>query len=580
VSAPERDDRDDQGAEVLPFPDRPDGEPAVLDAVIVPDAPGDQVVNGDQVVTVADSPAPRRQAWQAEPIRHPVIAPWLADRTQRGQAARWALGFARHWTLFHLARSPIYLLKLIGYSPTGAMRVVRGVARWVSDAQAAPLRAAAVRGELFSEYDKLQSRRDLRVKVRGGILAVTVAVVWIVSTVALADRIPGWAPALAVALLVLALGRYGRPVDRPISMTAVVVPRVQPLTSEIVVRALGSLGISGISQAMAKNPTGRGWFVAPGIGRDGPGWRVDLELPYGVTATDIIDKRDRLASGLRRPLGCVWPEPAPEHPGRIVLWCGDQDMSQAKQPAWPLARSGQVDLFVPQPFGTDQRGRWVPVRVMFNSVVIGAIPRMGKTFALRELLLIAALDPRAELHVFDNKGTGDLAALECVAHRYAAGDEPEDIEYAVTDLRALRADLRRRTKVIRGLPRDLCPESKVTPELAGKRSLGLHPIVIGVDECQVWFEHPEHGAELTDICTDLVKRGPAVGISIFLATQRPDAKSLPTGISANAATRFCLKVMGQTENDMVLGTSRYKNGTRATTFAWADKGIGYLEAYS
>ena len=251
-------------------------------------------------------------------------------------------------------------------------------------------------------------------------------------------------------------------------------------------------------------------------------------------------------------------------------------MSQAKQPAWPLARSGQVDLFVPQPFGTDQRGRWVPVRVMFNSVVIGAIPRMGKTFALRELLLIAALDPRAELHAYDNKGTGDLSALECVAHRYVAGDDPEDIEAAVTDLRALRTELRRRTKVIRGLPKDLCPENKVTPELAGKKALGLHPICIGVDECQIWFEHPEYGAELNEICTDLVKRGPAVGISIFLATQRPDAKSLPTGISANVATRYCLKVMGQTENDMVLGTSRYKNGTRATTFAWADKGIGYL----
>jgi len=384
-------------------------------------------------------------------------------------------------------------------------------------------------------------------------------------------------PVLVLALLlVTALGRYGRPADRPIAMTAVVVPRVQPLTSEIVVTALGSLGITGITQAVAKNPTGRGWFVAPGIGRDGPGWRVDLELPYGVTASDIIDKRDRLASGLRRPLGCVWPEPAPEHPGRVILWCGDQDMAQAKQPAWPLARSGQVDLFVPQPFGTDQRGRWVPVRIMFNSVVIGAIPRMGKTFALRELLLIAALDPRAELHAYDNKGTGDLSALECVAHRYVAGDEPEDIEAAVTDLRALRADLRRRTKVIRGLPRDLCPENKVTPELAGKKALGLHPVVIGVDECQVWFEHPAHGGELNEICTDIVKRGPAVGISIFLATQRPDAKSLPTGISANVATRYCLKVMGQTENDMVLGTSRYKNGTRATTFAWADKGIGYL----
>jgi hypothetical protein len=34
--------------------------------------------------------------------------------------------------------------------------------------------------------------------------------------------------------------------------------------------------------------------------------------------------------------------------------------------------------------------------------------------------------------------------------------------------------------------------------------------------------------------------------------------------------------MGQTENDMVLGTSAYKNGLRATTFGPRDKGIGYL----
>jgi S-DNA-T family DNA segregation ATPase FtsK/SpoIIIE len=40
--------------------------------------------------------------------------------------------------------------------------------------------------------------------------------------------------------------------------------------------------------------------------------------------------------------------------------------------------------------------------------------------------------------------------------------------------------------------------------------------------------------------------------------------------------RFCLKVMGQTENDMVLGTSAYKHGVRATMFARADRGIGYL----
>lgn len=82
--------------------------------------------------------------------------------------------------------------------------------------------------------------------------------------------------------------------------------------------------------------------------------------------------------------------------------------------------------------------------------------------------------------------------------------------------------------------------------------------------------------KLKEIATDLVKRGPATGIVLLLATQRPDAKALPTGISANASARWCLKVMGQLENDMVLGTSAYKRGVWATMFSWADKGIHYF----
>jgi DNA segregation ATPase FtsK/SpoIIIE, S-DNA-T family len=166
--------------------------------------------------------------------------------------------------------------------------------------------------------------------------------------------------------------------------------------------------------------------------------------------------------------------------------------------------------------------------------------------------------------------------LEPVAHRYRAGDDDDDIAYALADLRELQAELRRRAKVIRDLPRDLCPENKVTPHLAGMKQVRLHPIVLGVDECQRWFEHSGSGSELQAICEDLVRRGPALGIIPIFGTQRPDARSMPTAISANAVLRFCLKVMGQVENDMVLGTSAYKNGTRATMFARADRGIGYL----
>jgi S-DNA-T family DNA segregation ATPase FtsK/SpoIIIE len=92
----------------------------------------------------------------------------------------------------------------------------------------------------------------------------------------------------------------------------------------------------------------------------------------------------------------------------------------------------------------------------------------------------------------------------------------------------------------------------------------------------VWFEHSKYGAEFEEICVDLVKRGPAAGIALILATQRPDAKSIPPGVSANAVLRFCLKVMGWRENDMVLGDGLHGAGVKATMFSRRDKGIGYL----
>ncbi|MYV50306.1 cell division protein FtsK, partial [Streptomyces sp. SID2888] len=46
--------------------------------------------------------------------------------------------------------------------------------------------------------------------------------------------------------------------------------------------------------------------------------------------------------------------------------------------------------------------------------------------------------------------------------------------------------------------------------------------------------------------------------------------------SANAILRFCLKVMGQPANDMVLGTSMYKSGYRATMFSRSDRGICWM----
>ncbi|MEV5314270.1 cell division protein FtsK [Streptomyces sp. NPDC052610] len=507
--------------------------------------------------------------------RKPIVPPWLRDRAEFDATTRHAAGRLGYASLYHGVRLPWYGLQLARMAPRGACRFVAATGRWVWDREAAPLRAHAVRMEDADEYMALARLRGNRVRLRG-----LVTVVACVFGIGFALWLYVMAPAFLWAFAaggVLTLGYFGQQPDAPVIGPAVMRTELQKLTGTIVLRGLDSIGNPKISAAIKRGGDMDGMRFTSEIVRDGPGYRADLDLPYGVTPDDVMEKREQLASGLRRKVGCVWPSGDPdEHEGRLVLWVGDRPMNETTKPAWPLLKDGQVDLFKPVIFGNDQRMRWVEVTLMFASVVIGSIPRMGKTFLLRLLMLIAALDPRAWLLAFDLKGTGDLGALEPVAHRYRAGEEDDDIEYIVQALREVKEELRRRAKVIKSLPRSRCPESKVTPALASDKSLGLHPIVIGADECQVLFEHEKYGAEIESICTDITKRGPALGIIGMFATQRPDSKSLPTGISANAVLRFCLKVMNHQANDMVLGTGAYKSGIRATMFSRRDLGICWL----
>ncbi|MEU3441793.1 cell division protein FtsK [Streptomyces griseoincarnatus] len=507
--------------------------------------------------------------------RRPVVAPWMRSRRDLAATLKRAAGHAGYATAYHGLRAPWYATQLTLMAPRGAARLVAETNRWVWDREAAPLRDHAVRQEDAEEYMRLARLRAGRVRLRG--LVTTVAVVF-------GAGFALWLYVMAPAFLyvfaagaVLTCGYFGQQPDAPVIGPAVMRTELQKLTGTIVLRALESIGNAKISAAVKKGGDMNGMRFTSEIVRDGPGYRADLDLPFGVVPEDVMEERQALASGLRRKLGCVWPSGDPdEHEGRLILWVGDKPMNETTKPAWPLLKDGQVDLFKPVVFGNDQRMRDMVVTLMFASVVIGSIPRMGKTFLLRLLLLIAALDPRAELYAFDFKGTGDLRPLEPVCHRYRAGEDDDDVLYVLHAMRELREELRRRAKVIRGLPSHRCPESKVTPALASDKTLGLHPIVVGFDECQVPFEHEKYGAELESICTDVAKRGPALGIVGMFATQRPDAKSLPPGISNNAVLRFCLKVMSHTANDMVLGTGAYKAGIRATMFTRSDRGICWM----
>ncbi|MGL4177517.1 MAG: FtsK/SpoIIIE domain-containing protein [Dermatophilaceae bacterium] len=566
----------DDGEDRTPV-DGPDSTGEVVEGVVL-DHPG-SLGNGGDVAATSGRGGPPLPALPARP----VVPAWLATRANRRAAIAWGARYAALAAGFHVIRVPVYWARLAGRSPAGIWRAARVVGRWVFDADSAAIRrgmsaqaaSTDVGGADAAAYTRLVEQRRRTVRVRtilaSLVLAVLVAAGWTAAVV-----LPGWQSTLLAAALLAVLGGAGRrPDGKAIVHRHTDTSDAPRLTSELILTALGAIGLSGLNKGLRPGADGIR-FPSP-IARDGAGWRADIDLPPGVPAGEVIDRRAKLAAGLRRPLSSVWPEGDSDiHEGRLVLWVADKPMSKAKPVTWPLAAKGSVDLFEPFPLGVDPRGRPVTVTLMFASMVIGAMPRAGKTFTGRVIMLAAALDVRAELYVFDLKGGSDWLPLAPVCHAFRVGDEPEDIAYVLSALRELHQDMRRRYQTLRKLPRDVCPEGKITPALASRKGLRLHPVVAFVDECQIAYEHPQHGAEIADLVTDLTKRGPAAGITMISATQRPDKDSLPTGIRSNAVLRLCLRVQGQVENDMVLGTSAYRAGHRATMFARSENGVGYL----
>ncbi|MGH8879321.1 MAG: cell division protein FtsK, partial [Stackebrandtia sp.] len=404
----------------------------------------------DEPPVPVDSPEAQQAPKAVTAGKRPIVPDWARSRDSINAEVKRVVNLGAHTIGYHAIRLPKYAAKLAVRAPIGAARLAGRTNRWLWDDEGRPARAATAERGDYEAYRKLVMIRDRHVRWRGMIVAAGLMGSLVGAATLLAIGGPMLWAALGAATL--GLGWAGRPGDKPLLDTAVVKTSLAPLTSEVVIRGLSVLGIAGINQAMAKSSDAIG-FTAP-IQRDGPGWRAEIDLPWGVTAGEVADKRDKLASGLKRPLGCVWPEGRPEiTPGRLVIWVGDEDMATSKQARWPLMKSGTVDLFKPFAFGTDPRGRWAQMDLMYTNVLIGSIPGMGKTFSMRLPLLGAALDPRAELWVYELKGTGDLEPISKVAHRYASGADDPEIEQALQALRDLRAECSRRAKVIKDLPK-------------------------------------------------------------------------------------------------------------------------------
>jgi S-DNA-T family DNA segregation ATPase FtsK/SpoIIIE len=152
--------------------------------------------------------------------------------------------------------------------------------------------------------------------------------------------------------------------------------------------------------------------------------------------------------------------------------------------------------------------------------------------------------------------------------------------------------VQRRFDVLGDLDDDLCPESKVTPEITRDPKLNMPLVLINIDEVQVYLEDDTpvivgyddkgkpktkpRGRIICDLLTYIAKKGPAAGYILNLATQKPDAQVIPDKLRGQVGTRFALKVMTYQASETILGAGTYKAGMDASKLLKSHKGVGLL----
>ena len=558
-------------AEPTPPEDEPEEEPGA-ELVLLHAVP-------DEPAAPADEPAPAGRWAGLSRIpgeRLPILPLWLRSRAELRAAAAVVGGQQWHRARYHGLRSPVYLLAALFWALAGAARLVSVQLAWWWVIEQHGLRSDAAASGDSREWMRLHKEAKETRKNRGIVLAAEALLV-AAACVALVRLAPWWAQCGAAVLALPLLAWLGRPDGKPIISQAIIPARYEAPTQDSITFALGSLGIPAINKAIADS--GRGISYVSPVVQSGPGWLCHLDLPHGVTASDIIARRPSLASGLRRPLSATWPEGVPaEHEGRLALWVGFHDISKMKPPKYPLLKSGAADIFASVPFGTDPRGRPVAAPLFEVNWLIGAAPGQGKTATVRSLNCGASLDPIIALWTHELAGKGDLEPFAQVSDRYCSGLDDEAIEYAAESARLLRGELETRSAIFKRLPREAKPHGKLTRELA-LRIPDLRPILATFDEAQNLFLHPQMGKQAAADLAHVMRLGRAYGIIVELATQRPDKTSVPTEISGIVTARFCLNVPDWQGNDMILGTGQYSAGYNACLFRpKTDAGLGWLKA--
>jgi DNA segregation ATPase FtsK/SpoIIIE, S-DNA-T family len=519
--------------------------------------------------------------------RRPIIPSHLANWPNLKATAKYAAVSVGHRMGYHVVRLPVYVVLAAFWAVIGVFRLVGRQLRWWWVAEQYRLRQAAADDNDWQGWFKLHREVKATRAWRGlcligelvGLTLVTlILILWAV--------VPWWALTVGIGLVVAGLAHVGRPADRPIVSAAVVAGRFRRVNADIVLRAYYASGLGHpdrpaqrvtFGSTMARDPSGQGS-------------QVSIDLPYGKTFDDAVKAKGAIASGLDVAESQVFLSRDPTSHRRHTLWVADRDPLAIPAGRTPLLRCTPTDIWQPAPFGLDERGNPVTIPLMWTSMLIGAQPRQGKTFAARALALYGALDPYVRLTVFDAGGKPDWRRFTLVADRCAFGlaltRDGDPAELFLTALRELKTDVQDRYERLSALPVDVCPEGKLTRDIARNRDYRMPVRMVVLDEFQEYFDLGETSKEIAALLVYLVKVAPAAGVILIDATQRPSG--VGSGQIAqqfisyrdNHQVRFSLRTGSWQVSDLVLGSGAYSEGYDSSTLLPTYKGVGILRGAS
>ena len=498
---------------------------------------------------------------------------WMRSRVPATLENRQAAKHAVQDAMAFILRAPGRLGRSV---VRGLLAAVRSWRRWI---RVQDYREAAEHSEkLADKFVEIRALTLFRWKVTAAVLISAVILV------AVADLLYGavalWAVIGSAAASLAFLGRRkdGSPGRKP-SLSG---PRVLAWTMDpqVLVDAFRDAKLIGKDESLR--------LVERAV-HDGSGWTVTVDLPATRKAADVVKQREALASAMavdEMQLIVERVRGRGGHAGRVFLWVADEDPYAGPPLRFPLLDVDRWDAWRAVPFGRDARNRKVDLQLVWTSLLVGAIPRQGKTFAARLPAAGLILDPHTRLYVFDGKGGKDWEAAQSVAHRFICGDESEHVEAVRDHLVELVAEVQARFAKMSKLDDDLCPESKITPAISRDAELGMPITAVIIDEVQVYLENPARqevggkkvtlGGYITDLLAYLARKGPAVGIVVILATQRPDSTTIPSRLRAMLGSRFALRVMDWRDSNIVLGEQMNTRGYDASGLLPRHKGVGIL----